>query len=95
MLDIRVSCVNIRETAHALRIRFGSRFLYWIWIAPILYLPRPVALLWGFISMSVGRVFNGDFRRGLMFVRNRFLGQIRHLNFLIISWLLKKKRGEG
>jgi abequosyltransferase len=74
MLDLRVSgCGDVIGTYSALRSRFGQHLLFWIWIAPILRLPRPIALAWGAMTMAVGRIANGDFRRGLMFVRNRFL----------------------
>lgn len=41
------------------------------WLAPILQLPRPFAIVWGGITMLLGRVICGDARRGLLFAWNR------------------------
>lgn len=74
MLDIRISgCGDLQATFLALRKRFGQRILFWFWIAPTLRLPEPLALAWGVMTMAVGRIVNGDLRRGLMFVLNRIL----------------------
>ncbi len=45
--------------------------LFWIMLAPILKLPRLLALLWGGIMVAVGRAMGGDLRRGLYFVFNK------------------------
>jgi abequosyltransferase len=74
MLDIRASgCGDLEGTFSALRGRFRRRLLFWVWIAPTLRLPKPIALAWGAMTMAVGRVAKGDLRRGLMFACNRFL----------------------
>lgn len=74
MLDIRVSGQgDLQGTYRALKARFGDRMLFWLWIAPILRLPRPLALAWGAMTMTVGRLAKGDFRRGIMFLRNKLL----------------------
>ena len=54
--------------------RFHDRVLYWLWIAPILSWPRPLALLWGGVATLIGRLLSGDFRRGVAFTWNRLLG---------------------
>jgi hypothetical protein len=51
--------------------RFRGRLLFWIWIYPILALPRSLAIGWGAIVTFLGRVLNGDFRRGWRFLQNR------------------------
>lgn len=52
--------------------RFGDRVLFWCWLGPILYAPRPLAILWGSLTTSLGRLAHGDLRRGLTFAGNRF-----------------------
>jgi abequosyltransferase len=49
--------------------RFGKDPFFWIWIAPILRLPRRLALVWGYCVVAIGRSLGGDFRRGLAFLR--------------------------
>lgn len=72
MLDMRISgSGDLEGTYSALRRRFGRRFLFWVWIAPTLLLPKPLALAWGGVTMAIGRISNGDLRRGLMFALNR------------------------
>lgn len=72
MLDLRASgCGDLEGTFSALRKRFGRRLLFWVWIAPTLRLPKPVALAWGAMTMAVGRIANGDLRRSLTFLRHK------------------------
>lgn len=74
MLDIRASGRgDIESTFSSLKLRFGKRLLFWVWIAPTLRFPRPIALIWGAITMTIGRIANGDLKRGLIFLRNRLL----------------------
>lgn len=51
--------------------RFGPRWLYKLWIAPTLILPRPLALAWGAVTTAVGRILGGELRRGLYFAASR------------------------
>lgn len=51
--------------------RFGRRPLYRFWVAPIIWLPRPLALAWGAMATLVGRAMRGDLRRGIVFAWNR------------------------
>jgi abequosyltransferase len=51
--------------------RFGGSWLYRLWLAPTLYLPRPLALAWGATTTLVGRVSGGELRRGLVFAWRR------------------------
>jgi glycosyltransferase involved in cell wall biosynthesis len=47
--------------------RFGRRLLYRCWLAPILWLPRPLALAWGGAATILGRTLGGDLRRCVRF----------------------------
>lgn len=51
--------------------RFGKRMLFKAWVAPILWLPRPLAIAWGGFTTLVGRACDGDLRRGLSFLLYR------------------------
>jgi glycosyltransferase involved in cell wall biosynthesis len=54
------------------RAEFGSRPAYLFWNAPILSFPRPFAIMWALVAVFVGRIANGDLRRGIHFAFNRF-----------------------
>lgn len=47
--------------------RYRGKALFEFGLAPILMLPRPVALAWGAVVVAIGRVLNGDLRRGILF----------------------------
>jgi len=73
MLDLRLSNRgDLEGTYQALKERFRKYVLFWLWIAPILRLPRPMAILWGTLTMIVGRLAQGDFHRGITFFLNKF-----------------------
>lgn len=61
--------------------RFTERFRYhWLFrlcLAPILQWPRPLALIWGAGVTFIGRVVSGDLWRGIMFMWNRILSNIK------------------
>lgn len=69
---------NIVESRRRFYNRFGKYKEFWVGIVPILWLPRPFALLWGGMVVILGRVLDGDFRRGLRFIMNRMLGMINN-----------------
>ncbi|WP_199154920.1 glycosyltransferase family 2 protein [Chromobacterium sp. ASV23] len=54
--------------------RFGGSPLFYIWVAPILKLPRPLAILWAWVTVLLGRILTGDLRRGIHFAINRLKG---------------------
>ena len=54
-----------------LSARFGRRWLYRLWVDPITWLPRPMAIAWGALVTTIGRSITGDLRRGLAFAWNR------------------------
>lgn len=51
--------------------KFGKHILYNYWLKPIFALPRYLAIPYGMVVTSIGRVFGGDFRRGLHFLKYR------------------------
>jgi abequosyltransferase len=66
---------GVEDARKRLRARFGDRMLFWVWLAPILFGPRPLALAWGAFTTFVGRGLTGDLRRGLAFAfRGRSAG---------------------
>jgi hypothetical protein len=62
---------NRDETLRCFTDRFKGRWLFHFWLAPIIRLPRPFALVWGGMATLLGRVASGDFRRGIAFAWNR------------------------
>jgi abequosyltransferase len=63
--DPRIALENFRR-------RFGGQWLFETWVAPILWLPRPLAILWGGGTTIVGRILHGEWRLGFAFLRGRF-----------------------
>lgn len=51
--------------------RFNGRWAFNLFVDPIFYLPRPLALTWGAVAIAIGRVLNGDARLGLNFAWRR------------------------
>lgn len=62
---------DLRETYRRFSARFGNRPLFRWWVAPIIRWPRPLALGWGMMATLVGRLANGDLRRGAHFLLNK------------------------
>jgi abequosyltransferase len=56
--------------------RFGSRLLYRWWVAPILTMPRPLALAWAGAATAIGRAMGGELRRGIVFAMAKFRQRI-------------------
>jgi abequosyltransferase len=52
-------------------MRFAKRAMFHIWVAPIMLLPRPMAVVWGSFATLTGRILNGDLRRGITFALHR------------------------
>jgi abequosyltransferase len=72
MFDLRSSGRgNIVATRGKLAGRFRGRLAYELWVAPTLFLPRPMAIAWGAATTIVGRAGSGDLRRGLKFARSK------------------------
>lgn len=68
-------CVARRTDLPAARRRFRARYshylAYWLFVAPIFALPRPVAVVWGALATLLGRGLHGDLRHGISFALNR------------------------
>lgn len=64
---------NLCHTYRRFNKRFGKRPLFRLWVAPTILLPRPLALAWGALTIVVGRLINGELRRGIRFVWNRLM----------------------
>ncbi|KAG0187775.1 hypothetical protein DFQ28_005860 [Apophysomyces sp. BC1034] len=62
---------DLRETHRRFAARFGLRPLFVLWVAPIIHWPRPLALAWGMMATIIGRISNGDLRRGAHFALNK------------------------
>lgn len=62
---------DIKATLARFNQRFHGRFLFEIWLVPIMRFPRPLAILWGGMATMIGRILNGDLRRGFAFLWNR------------------------
>lgn len=59
------------STMQRYKARFHGFLAYRLWIAPMLSLPRPLAVALGGIAVLIGRTANGDLRRGLYFLWNK------------------------
>lgn len=53
------------------RTRYGGRWAFQLFVAPILRLPRPLALVWGAVAVMAGRLAIGDAVRGFSFAWQR------------------------
>lgn len=72
LFDLRVSGRGDPKGTLALFAkRFHGRWLYNAWLAPIIRLPRPLAIVWGGATTVIGRIAGGDLRRGARFALNR------------------------
>ena len=56
--------------------RYSSYSIFWLCIAPILRLPRPLALIWGAVVLVIGRSLDGDFLRGVKYMLNRITNRL-------------------
>jgi glycosyltransferase involved in cell wall biosynthesis len=57
--------------ASRLRLRYGSLWQLWIFLMPIVFLPRFIAIFWGGVSTVIGRICYGDSLRGFYFLLNK------------------------
>ncbi len=55
--------------------RYKGRWCFYIWDAPILKLPRILAIIWGASATIIGRVLNGDLQRGIMFTISKLVNR--------------------
>ena len=74
LLDLRARRRgNLSVTFDHFARRFKNRWLFKYWLAPIILLPRPLAIIWGAGTTLVGRVLGGDLRRGIKFAWTRLV----------------------
>lgn len=51
--------------------RYKGRWCFYLWIYPIIKLPKTLAIMWGGMATIIGRVINGDLQRGVSFAVNK------------------------
>lgn len=74
LLDLRLSGRgDLQSTLQQFAGRFHDRWLFKYWLVPIIRLPRPLAILWGSATTVIGRVMDGQLRRGAMFAWHRLV----------------------
>jgi len=67
----RVGGVDQSENINRLKQRYGHYSLFWVWLMPLVLMPRYLGGLWGAITTFFGRIFYGDFRRGFYFLLSK------------------------
>jgi len=79
LLDMRMR-LNLSDdleiTLRDFESRFQNRWLFRYWLAPILWLPKPLGIIWGGLATFIGRVAAGDLRRGIAFAWYRLLKKV-------------------
>jgi abequosyltransferase len=60
-----------KENALKLRSRYKNFLTFWIFLMPIVVMPRFIAIVWGGVATFVGRIYYGDFLRGFYFLLNK------------------------
>jgi hypothetical protein len=63
--------VDLSSASCRLRARYGRRPAFALFVAPVLRLPRPLAIVWGCAALVLGRLMRADFARGMAFVEAR------------------------
>jgi len=51
--------------------RYGGRYIFYVWLYPILKSPRWIAISWGAMATLLGRALNGHLIRGIVFALNK------------------------
>lgn len=62
---------DITATYQRFSKRYGNRFVFYLWLYPILKWPRYIAVVWGCVAILIGRALNGDLLRGIKFAINK------------------------
>lgn len=62
---------EITKARSNFRTRYSNRLLFWIWLAPTLIFPKQLAIVWGALTVFIGRILVGDFWRGWAFLNSR------------------------
>jgi abequosyltransferase len=69
LLDMRISnSTNVESSYNIMRSYFNQFWLFRYWASPILTLPRFLAITWGVMVTVIGRLLNGEMKRGIKFV---------------------------
>ncbi len=62
---------DMRATYRRFHAQFGYHWAFLVFSAPIIVLPRPLAIAWGWAAVLVGRIWNGELKRGWHFALHR------------------------
>ena len=65
--------INIEKVYEQFSQRYHARFIFYVYLYPILKFPRALALLVGSLVLLIGRLMNGDLIRGLYFLKNKII----------------------
>jgi glycosyltransferase involved in cell wall biosynthesis len=68
---------DVLEVKKNFAARFDGGWFYALWLKPALYLPRPFALVWAALITVLGRLIDGDFLRGLSFLKNALKSKLK------------------
>jgi hypothetical protein len=56
--------------------RFKNYWFFWLWLFPISILPRFFAIIYGALITMFGRIYYGDFSKGVNFMKNKIKRRI-------------------
>jgi abequosyltransferase len=73
LIDRLGSSFRRMEVFKAFSVHYGKDLVFYLTVAPIILLPAPLAVVWGVGATLIGRVMDGDFRRGLFFIKNHLI----------------------
>jgi glycosyltransferase involved in cell wall biosynthesis len=62
---------DTRQTYRRFAARFGRQAAFVLFCAPVIALPRPLGIAWGWAAVLVGRAWNGEIVRGWHFTVHR------------------------
>ena len=68
---------DLQEAKKNFASRFNGGWFYALWLKPALYLPRSLALVWAASITAIGRLIDGDFLRGLFFLKNALKSKLK------------------
>ena len=77
VLRLRLNAhISIKQTRIIFTSAYREYAIYWFFIDPIFFLPRWVALLWGYFTVIIGRTISGDLMRGLYYLGHKIKNQL-------------------
>jgi len=71
LLRQRVRKVDQTENIIILKNRYIKSIYLWLWLLPTASLPRPLAIIYGCLTVAIGRLLNGDILRGVYYLINK------------------------